>query len=153
VDRLEQDLEEMTSLIPGIVGAFQRRFSRQLARFGLTLPQFVALNVLEEKEGETRMGPLANATMQSAASMTGIVDRLLERGLVERERHPDDRRSVLVHLTDRGRQLLIEVRQDRHEQVRRMLGQLSLEERQLLFKVMWTITEIEEEEETAPENE
>ncbi len=151
MDRLERDLEEMSSLVPGIFGAFQRRFSRQLARFGLTIPQFVALNVLEEKEGETRMGPLADATMQSAASMTGIVDRLLERGLVERERRPDDRRSVVVHLTDRGRQLLAEARQDRQQQVRRLLEQLSPEERQLLFRVMRKMAEVDEE--NAPEGE
>ena len=41
--------------------------------------------------------------MVTSGTMTNRVDRLAARGLVTREEHPDDRRGVLVRLTDDGR--------------------------------------------------
>ncbi len=145
----EQELEEMAALVPRLVGAFQRNFSRELARFGLTFPQFIAMNVLERFEGPCRMGPLADATLRSAASMTGIVDRLLERGLVTRERHPGDRRSVLVQLTGQGRALLEEVREARQQAVRRLLESLPDAERRHLRKIIGMLIAVLEEDREA----
>jgi DNA-binding MarR family transcriptional regulator len=145
VDPLEEDLEAMTVLLPRLMGAFQRRFDRSLAHFGLTFPQFITLGALERVEGESRMGPLAEAALQSAASMTGIVDRLLERGLVERQRHPKDRRSVVVQLTERGRQLLAEVKASRQREGRLLLSSLSPEDRQCMRKVLGMLIALMEE--------
>ncbi len=142
----ELELEEMAVLVPRLVGAFQRNFSRELARFGLTFPQFIALNALERFEGTCRMGPLAEAALRSAASMTGIVDRLLERGLVRRERHPGDRRSVVVQLTEQGRALLEEVREARRQKVHRLLEVLPETERHRLREIVNTLIAALEEE-------
>ncbi len=142
----ELELEEMAVLVPRLVGAFQRNFSRELARFGLTFPQFIALNALERFEGTCRMGPLAEAALRSAASMTGIVDRLLERGLVRRERHPGDRRSVVVQLTEQGRALLEEVREARRQKVHRLLEVLPETERRRLREIVNTLIAALEEE-------
>jgi DNA-binding MarR family transcriptional regulator len=48
-------------------------------------------------------GQLIRETLVTSGTMTNRVDRLAARGLVEREDHPDDRRGVLVRLTDTGR--------------------------------------------------
>jgi DNA-binding MarR family transcriptional regulator len=48
-------------------------------------------------------GQLVRETLVTSGTMTNRVDRLAARGLVEREDHPDDRRGVLVRLTDTGR--------------------------------------------------
>ena len=141
METLEQDLETMTALVPLLMGAFQRRLARDLSGFGLTVSQFVTLNALEDYEGECRMGPLAAAALQSAASMTGIVDRLLERGLVERQRHPEDRRSVVVQLTDKGRALLCEVKEHRRQHWRALFGQFSLEDRRRMQAVLRAMIE------------
>jgi DNA-binding MarR family transcriptional regulator len=45
---------------------------------------------------------LVGATGQRPSTLTGVLDRLERRGLVERRPHPHDRRSVRVHLTDAG---------------------------------------------------
>jgi len=128
-DMPEGDLEAISLLIPRLIGALQRRMVRNLAGDGLTFPQFVTLHMLECAGGECTMGPLAAAAMQSAAAMTGIVDRLLERGLVQRERHPQDRRSVVVRLTAAGRALLDRARENRLRWQRLLLEPLSPEER------------------------
>jgi DNA-binding MarR family transcriptional regulator len=48
-------------------------------------------------------GQLLRETLVTSGTMTNRVDRLVERGLVTRQDHPNDRRGVLVELTDAGR--------------------------------------------------
>ncbi len=112
---------ERTILQIGWLG--QRQFMQLLSeeQFDLTIPQFHTLLHLSYSGGVCKMSDLARATHQSAASLTGIVDRLLDKQLVERARPDDDRRQVMVAVTPRGRQLLHEVRQARREAVRAAL--------------------------------
>jgi DNA-binding MarR family transcriptional regulator len=109
---------ERTILQIGWLG--QRQFMQLLAedRFDLTIPQYHTLLQLSIFEGVCKMSDLARATHQSAASMTGIVDRLLDKRLVERARLDDDRRQVMVAATPRGRELLAEIREARREALR-----------------------------------
>lgn len=139
---LEEDLDALTALLPRLMGAFQRSFARDLASLGLTFPQFIALNALEQFEGKSRMGPLAAAALQSAGSMTGIVDRLLEQGLVVRERHPNDRRSVVVQLTDKGSRLLGKVKENRRQQGRLLVAAMPAEERQQFRAILTRVVEL-----------
>src|SRR4051794_4289201 len=67
----------------------------------LSIVQLHVLTVLETA-GPLPMGKLADALDVSVASATGIVDRMEQRGLVERRREPDDRRGGVVHLTHAG---------------------------------------------------
>jgi DNA-binding MarR family transcriptional regulator len=119
----------------------QRQFAQLLdeERFKLTLPQFVTLLHLHYCSGECAMSELAEATHQSAASLTGVVDRLLEKELVRRERHEDDRRKVMVTVTSEGERLLLAIKRARYEQMAEALGELSPDEigdlRQLLERV------------------
>ena len=68
----------------------------------LSLVQLHVLTVLETA-GPLPMGKLADALDVSVASATGIVDRMEQRGLVERRHDEADRRIVLVHSTESGR--------------------------------------------------
>jgi DNA-binding MarR family transcriptional regulator len=52
------------------------------------------------------MSVIASALAVSLATATGVVDRLVERGLVIREGAPDDRRVVLCRLSDKGQELI-----------------------------------------------
>ncbi len=67
---------------------------------GLQRQQFWVLGALSH--GPRRMGDLAECANTTQPSITGIVDRLEERGLVERRRSPEDRRVVEVVLTPEG---------------------------------------------------
>ncbi len=134
---MEDNLEDLGIRLSQLMGALRARFARDLARYGLTFPQFMALCSLEQAEGQSmRMGDLAAATYQSAASMTGIVDRLLEGGLVERRPDLTDRRSVVVALTPQGAQLLEQVRADRRHVLEQLLQSLSTEERTLFHHIL-----------------
>lgn len=132
----EDPLDALEMRLFRLMRVLRRRFAQDLSRHGLTFHQFITLLSLHRTGDSCRMGPLAEATMQSAASMTAIVDRLLERGLVERRRDPTDRRSVVVSLTEAGQELLRQIKADRHHAVKRALGQLSVEERSHLASIL-----------------
>ena len=90
----------------------------------------VHLNVLTEleAEGPLSMRRLAEAMDVSDASATGIVDRMEKRGLVERIHGTDDRRVVLVHATDAGRQVFTDMAAHRRQGLAKILGELTAEE-------------------------
>ena len=76
--------------------------SRQLQRdHALTAPQLVLLREIDRQD-QIAMGALARQTSLSNATVTGIVDRLEQRGLVSRIRSGKDRRQVLLTCTELG---------------------------------------------------
>lgn len=83
-----------------------RRFAQELSALDLTVPQFYTLVALVSVGGETNMGALSRQVHQVSATMTGIIDRLVRDGLVERKRANGDRRTVLVAITASGRRLV-----------------------------------------------
>lgn len=94
------------------------------------------LNVLTmiDTEGPDSMSHLAEALDVSVASMTGIVDRMEKRGLVERRHEGKDRRVVLVYPTEAGRDVFREIDQRRHVGLGKLLERLDADELEGLLK-------------------
>ncbi|HYE99487.1 MAG TPA: MarR family transcriptional regulator [Planctomycetota bacterium] len=81
-------------------------FSRQALReFGVSGPQIWALRTIDASSGIT-IGNLAGKMYLHISTVSGILDRLEERGLVERQRSTEDRRVTLLQVTARGRAVL-----------------------------------------------
>jgi DNA-binding MarR family transcriptional regulator len=97
-DTLPGIFERITQLSKKLE-SFQRRTIRET---GLTPPQYFLLGVLRERNG-VPLKDLAAASRSTRATITGVVDTLERKGLVVREPHPQDRRSLLVKLTKHGR--------------------------------------------------
>lgn len=125
--------EEMVTLL---VWRQRRRFAQTLNALGLTMPQFLALMVIQAHGGGVPIGFLAEATDQCSATMTGIVDRLTSTGLVQRQRDPNDRRSVRVTLTAKGEALLERARAQRVERTRRLLAYFTPEEQANILRYL-----------------
>ncbi len=70
----------------------------------LTPPQYQTLRLLWERDSQP-FKDLAASLGCTRPTMTGIVDTLQKNDLVSRQRNPDDRRSLLVTLTERGKSL------------------------------------------------
>ena len=79
-----------------------RRLSRET---GLTAPQLAILQAIADL-GEVTTGRISADVSLSQATVTVILDRLVERGLVERYRNPGDRRIVHSRLTQSGQTAL-----------------------------------------------
>ena len=72
---------------------------------GLTAPQLIVLGEIS-RSGKITAGQLAGNVSLSNATVTGILNRLSKRGLIERRRADEDKRRVLVKLTDLGKRAL-----------------------------------------------
>jgi DNA-binding MarR family transcriptional regulator len=104
--------------------------SRKLANtFGLTGPQLVCLRALATRERATPSA-LAKEVSLSQGTVTGILDRLVARQLVTRERNPVDRRQVAVALTSAGRLLVKEAPSPLQEQFVQNLSELDSSEQE-----------------------
>jgi DNA-binding MarR family transcriptional regulator len=112
------------------------RFSRRLRRErpdypDLSMSHLSALASLE-KAGALSPRDLAAAEHVRPPSMTRIVARLEERGLVDRTRHATDGRQVVLALTPAGRELVTESRRLREEWLAGRLAALTAAERATL---------------------
>ena len=81
-----------------------------------------------DAEGTVPMHRVADMLVCSDPNATGIVDRMEERGLIERLRDDRDRRVVLVRLTDIGRQTLAAFETVKQNDLRRVLEVLPIDE-------------------------
>jgi DNA-binding MarR family transcriptional regulator len=114
--------------------ASRRRFLAVASEFELSPPQVRALGVLDP-DRPVPMSELADALHCDNSNVTGIVDRLEDRGLVERRSATHDRRVKMLAVTPRG----AEVREhlaERLEQAPAPLARLSPEDQRTLRDIM-----------------
>ena len=97
--------------------------SERLLRLGVSMSQLHVMSMLD-RHGDMPMSRLAEMIDISLSNATGLVDRMEERGFVERLRVPGDRRVVLVRLTESGRKLLDDIEIIRAETLRTVLDRL-----------------------------
>jgi len=102
--------KEFESSIKDIVWALRRISSliyfnsRDMAKkYGVTGPQILVLKTLSSSENPLSSSNLSRHLNVTAANITGIIDRLEQKGLVQRIRKPDDRRTVLIEPTPEGK--------------------------------------------------
>lgn len=109
------------------VGSLRCAGSQRLVRLGISMTHFHVLTLLRHHDAMP-MGRLAEILDASVSSATGIIDRMEERGLVERVRVPDDRRVVLVRPTRAGLDLVDEAELVRSDVMHATLTRLSIEQ-------------------------
>ena len=99
----------------------------------LTNTQLSALTRLE-LNGALTPRALADAERVQPPTLTKIVAKLEERGLVQRTPHPTDGRQVILAATESGRAVILEHRRARDEWLAKQLMALAPEEREILTK-------------------
>ena len=112
-----------------------RRFAKSLRPLDLTVAQFDALANLYVADGISQ-GELASRLLVTKGNMTGLIGRLEERGLVERESDPSDARAHRLRLTSAGRRLAKRALEVQRNFVDTMMGSLSSREREDLRRLL-----------------
>lgn len=84
------------------------------AELDSTLPRFDVLSALYRETAPITMSQLTDHLLVSNGNLTGLVNRLVEDGLISRESDPDDRRAQRVVLTGEGREAFRRMA-DKHE--------------------------------------
>ena len=101
----------------------------------MSTPQLKALLLISEEEA-IRMRELARKLGGSFSNATVLVDRLVERGLVERMMEPQDRRVVLVRATEDGRLLIEQLVTSWRSLTESLLKSLSAEDLETVRKAL-----------------
>lgn len=118
----------------------QRSLTEVLAEEGLTQPQFYALRVIA-RHGPTPMKTLSDGLSVTAANITGIVDRLESKGLIERTASRKDRRATIICLTSKGRALQEDVAKKYAKFVQKALQKFTTEEQETLRNLLAKLQE------------
>ena len=91
---------------------------------------------LLQHHGAMTMSRVAELLDVSLSNATGIIDRMEEKGLIERVRVPDDRRLVLVRPGAAGLQALVQSETSKRERLRSVLGHLTAAERPVVLEAL-----------------
>ena len=108
-------------------------FEAILGKHGLSQGRFLTLIVMNRTPNKA-ISPsvLAEKVGVKRATMTGLLDGLERKGLVERIAHPEDRRKLGIRLTNKGRQLLDEMLPGYYDHIGKLMAALSEKERESL---------------------
>jgi MarR family 2-MHQ and catechol resistance regulon transcriptional repressor len=106
----------------------QRRYTRLMEAFGLTTPQFDALNAIARLGDDATPKAIASELVVTRGNITGVLHRLEEAGLVETRANEADGRSFICLLTDSGTSLLHDARHAAQAFIREQLAPFSDEE-------------------------
>ncbi|MEA2520102.1 MAG: hypothetical protein QOF49_2182 [Chloroflexota bacterium] len=116
-------LDRIVAEVQEILGGLRCSGTAKMVKLGISMTHLHILWLLDH-HGNVPMSRLADLLDVSLSNATGLVDRMEERGLVERVRVPDDRRVVLVQVAAEGVRVRDEVEAMRHDRMRAMLGRL-----------------------------
>lgn len=107
----------------------------------LKLSRIKALYAFRGQDSST-MTELADNIGAKLPSMTMMIDNLAEEGLVERARDEQDRRKVIVRLTDKGRRIREEFLEQRKQVAQQLFAKLSKEDEQELMRLLEQVCDI-----------
>jgi DNA-binding MarR family transcriptional regulator len=117
-------------LIDAIVGELHRMIGSlrcagtgRMVKAGISMTHLHILWVLDH-HGDLTMSRLAEMLDVSFSNATGLIDRMEERGLIERVRVPDDRRVVIVRVSEQGARIRDEIEAVKQDRMRAILGRL-----------------------------
>jgi DNA-binding MarR family transcriptional regulator len=104
--------------------------------FDVTLPRFDLMAQLYRAPQSMTLGELSQRMMVSNGNVTGLVDRLVEQGLVSRRPSPKDRRAQLVSLTAQGRRFFAAMARANGDWIGEMFADLSGDDIELLMRLL-----------------
>ncbi|RJP73782.1 MAG: MarR family transcriptional regulator [Candidatus Zixiibacteriota bacterium] len=136
MERLEEKARQLTDLIFELTHQIQSQHpSAHIQDCDVSFAELGVILYLSRK-GPSIMREMADYAGSAVSTMTGVVDRLVAKGLVTRQRPEEDRRIVQVELTDKARAVL---RAHFHEHMavsRAILAALNEEDQEALITVM-----------------
>lgn len=150
------DVEAIVSEVAAWVGEMRCASMGRLVQGTVSMGQLHVLWLLQH-HGEMPMSRLAVLLDVSLSNATGIIDRMEERGLVERVRVPDDRRVVLVRPAQAGRRAISETETTRRDRMKAVIGRLPASERLIVLEAFRSLrralsAEVEGSAGTAPDH-
>lgn len=114
---------------------FNKLTVKDIRRHGLTQPQFGAIECLHHL-GPMSIGELSRKMLVSGGNMTCVIDNLEKEGLVRRIQSDEDRRSVIVELTEAGHRLITRIFPEHAVMIEQVASVLSPQEQDELSRLL-----------------
>ena len=108
---------------------------KNIRTYGLNPTEFAVLELLFHK-GEQPIQQIGKRILLTSGSITYVVDKLEEKGLLERKRCPKDRRVIYAAITEKGKTLMRDVFPQHRQAVNEMFKELTLEEKKELVSLL-----------------
>jgi DNA-binding MarR family transcriptional regulator len=124
----EEAKDQLARIVSGVhdmIAGFRCAGTARLVKAGVSMTHMHVMWLLQH-HGDLPMSRMAELLDVSFSNATGIVDRMEERGLVERVRVPDDRRVVLVRIAPRGLEALEETEAIKQDRLQAILAHLDV---------------------------
>ena len=119
---------------------FKGSMSENSGHSHLTMLQCQALECIKKKVG-THMGDISAHFATTMPTATALVDKLIAAKLVQRENDAKDRRIVKINLTKSGEKLLIEVKKQRANKMKKLLSYLPKQDKLELLRILKVLSE------------
>jgi DNA-binding MarR family transcriptional regulator len=117
---LQDEAEELAEIVMQMQRRFLLKLSAALSHGSVSFPQYFLLGYLDKQEVITMSG-IASKMGHTTAAATGLVDRLEKLGYVRRSHALEDRRKVMVRITEKGSDLVAGIRKDMVEKIMTLL--------------------------------
>jgi DNA-binding MarR family transcriptional regulator len=117
---LQLEAQELAEIVMQMQRRFLLKLSEELGHGSVSFPQYFLLGYLDTQEVITMSG-IASKMGHTTAAATGLVDRLEKLGYVQRSHALDDRRKVMVRITQKGSGLVAAIRRDMVEKIMTLL--------------------------------
>ena len=133
-DRRHDHVEDLRDTLVQISFALMAALTEVAAEHDLSLTQLRVLGILRDRE--PTMADLATFTGLERSTVSGLIDRAAQRGLVSKTADPHDGRSVRVTLTEPARTLVPEVTAAIGDRIKPLTGKLSTAEQKRLTALL-----------------
>jgi len=127
-------VEEMGDLVQRMYAQCRSESTEGWTELELTMPQLHTMALLSQ--GPQRMGVIAWRLNSSQSAATSMIDRLVDKELVEREPDKDDRRVVACQLTGTGREEMERLWRINRMRIAKMADYLTIEELRRVVEAM-----------------
>ena len=127
--------KEMLKIMPRLMREFMSRQEGIFTKGNLTVPDIIVMDALLEK-GPCTMGLLAGILNLTTSAATVIVDRMIRKGLVKRERSKEDRRVVRVTLVKKGEDIIKDLNTERRHMANELFSVLNEKERKEYLRLI-----------------
>jgi DNA-binding MarR family transcriptional regulator len=126
----------INTVLPRLHRTMRQAVVRAEGENRLTMPQLRCLQAVEAEPGAALTSQLARQLQVTAPTVTNMIDGLVERGLVERQPDPDNRRQVLLTLTTAGRDVMRRYEAVMAGRLRDLIGHLDQDQKARLLLAM-----------------
>ncbi|MDB5054091.1 MAG: transcriptional regulator, marr family [Bacilli bacterium] len=140
-DQKNELLKQMQGALEGLASKFKHETQQVNANEQLADGQiFLLFNLC--KKGICNASDVANMIGITSGAVTGMTDKMVNMGLITRERSEEDRRVVLFSISEKGKEAMQRIRDKRFKRVNELFRQLTISELETTVNVFNKITDL-----------